>query len=177
MMWKWLVCSKTKTMKTQSAGTFQEKSHWFLIVMMSIIWPSFLFYIYNCISITCIAVALSYLSQNQGLLEHSSRRHIPCADEMRAGWLPQFCRWGPQIKSQQELGYLSWALTWSLAGLVKPEHFSTSMGMSMWPQLWTQGLGFTSWTEYNNRMLGYLGCIHCREYFFFISRKKKSVSL
>lgn len=42
----------------------------------------------------------------------------------------------------------------------------------MWPQLQTQDLGFTSWTGYNNRMLGYLGCIHCRECLFFKSRKK-----
>jgi len=42
----------------------------------------------------------------------------------------------------------------------------------MWPQLQTRGLGFASWTGYNNRMLGYLGCVHCRECFFFKSRKK-----
>lgn len=73
----------------------------------------------------------------------------------------------------QQLGYLGSALTWShMAGLVKSEHFSASAGTSMWPQLQIQGLGFTSWTGYNNRMLGYLGCVHCRECFFFKSRKK-----
>lgn len=81
--------------------------------------------------------------------------------------------WLAQVTMKQ-LGYLGSAVTWShMAGLVESEHSSVSTGTSMWPQLQTQGLGFTSWTGYNNRMLEYLGCVHCRECFYFKSRKKK----
>lgn len=105
--------------------------------------------------------------------------------QVRSEWSPQAGRWGTELKAHhdlprvtvEQLGYLGSAVTWShVAGLVQSEHSSASSGTSMWPQLQTQGLGFTSWTGDNNRMPEYLGCVHCREC-FYLKKNKKSVSL
>lgn len=78
MMWKWLVCSKNKNMKTLRAGAFWENSHWFLIIMISIKWI-FIIRIFT-------AVLLPEPKTESSCL--SSSKHTACHGKMVSGrWL------------------------------------------------------------------------------------------
>ena len=114
----------------------------------------------------------------------SSSKHIPCPGKILSRWWLFEGAWDYLCFAGGDLGTeaaqlaqalakwlrsLSPALTW---GLAKLEHFS--MRTAMWPQLQAQRLSFTSWIAYNNGMLGYLGCVHCRGCFLFKNKTKQN---
>lgn len=174
MMWKWLVCSKNKNMKTLRAGAFWENSHWFLIIMIYIKWI-FIIRIFTVVLLPEPKTESSCLSSSKHNACHGKMVSIlpGCMKEHEITSALQMETWGQEHHNlhraiAKQLWSLSPAFTW---GLAKLEHFS--MRMAMWPQLQSQRLRFTSWIAYNNGMLGYLGCIHCRGCFLFKNRKKR----
>ena len=155
-------------------GLFWENSHWFLIIMIYIKW-TFIIRIFTVVLLP---------EPKTGSSCPSSSKHIPCPGKILSRWWLFEGAWDYLCFAGGDLGTeaaqlaqalakwlrsLSPALTW---GLAKLEHFS--MRTAMWPQLQAQRLSFTSWIAYNNGMLGYLGCVHCRGCFLFKNKTKQT---